>query len=82
MNNAGAAALTVAALRKSNRITGESEALVQATLSLADAVDDTPEDAQLWGKYLAALKALQELESPSDDDDGFLRPPVGDTPNP
>lgn len=68
MSNGRAVRATVEALRELGRVEPVDEAAVTAAVSLADAVDDAPEDARLWGQYQAALRVLRGLSGQSDAD--------------
>lgn len=72
VSNGRAVRASVEALRELGRVEPVDEAIVAAAVALADAVDDMPEDARLWGQYQAALRALRAL-SGSSDADAFAR---------
>ncbi len=66
MSNAAAVEVTLAALE----LGPEHQALEVAARSLAEAVDDNPDNASLWREYRQALATLDEV-APTTDVDTF-----------
>lgn len=71
MNNHAACLATITTLRELGRLEPVDEALVTATLSLAQAVDADPGSASLWREYQASLRALREVGGDSGSTDGI-----------
>ena len=61
MNNTGAAATMIAALRALGRIEPIDEALVETVVTLAAAIDGAPENASLWREYRSAITDLRNV---------------------
>ena len=61
MNNTGAAATMIAALRALGRIEPIDEALVETVVTLAAAIDGAPENASLWREYRSAVADLRNV---------------------
>jgi len=76
---------TLRALCAADRLAPEHDALVQLVRSLADAVDQHPDNASLWREYRTAVSDLTDLTR--EDGDAFgelvrrLSAPVGDATN-
>jgi hypothetical protein len=69
LTNREAAEQTLAALRKSGALEAVDEAIAQAFLSLASAVDNPEAKADLWREYRAMTVALREAGAGGSDDD-------------
>jgi len=63
-----AARATVRVLREMGRLEPVDDALVTAFLGLAEAVESSPDNAALWGKYLDAGAALRRVGVDGDPD--------------
>ena len=82
MGNRQAVTAAVQALDDAGRLEASDQALVEAALTLADAVDVQPANASLWREYTKVLGMLGELKGAGIDAfDAFLsdlRAQVGD----
>lgn len=59
---------TIEALRSTGRLELVNNALVAICQSLADAVDEDPQNASLWREYRAAEAALRATDDQNDDE--------------